>query len=116
MGRRRSGRRPVFGFEVWRGGTVVAAVGMWESRAVCEIPKGRWKEWETRVVVFHSFHGPGISTACLGLCQRKRGGGSGDSILQTRSSLALDALIFLANSVSLMVFASRSNVPRLIPS
>ena len=24
-------------------------VGMWKSRAVCEISKGRWKEWESRL-------------------------------------------------------------------
>lgn len=37
------------------------------------------------------FHGPGISTA---LAHKNRSGGSGDSILQARSSSAFAMLIF----------------------
>ncbi len=71
MRRPRSGRLPFFGFwfserERWLWSRAVVgkwetcfwfstfpwtrsrAVGMWESRAFCEISKGRWKAWETR--------------------------------------------------------------------
>ena len=36
---------PAFGFR--EGRPPLRAVGMWKSRAVCEISKGRWKEWES---------------------------------------------------------------------
>ena len=29
---------------------------MWESRAVCEIPKGLWELVESPLLAFHSFH------------------------------------------------------------
>ena len=71
MRRPRSGPLPFFGFwfserERWLWSRAVVgkwetcfwfstfpwtrsrAVGMWESRAFCEISKGRWKAWETR--------------------------------------------------------------------
>src|SRR5712692_5697505 len=38
--------KPVFGFPLFHPGRS-QAVGMWESRAVGEISKGRWEEWET---------------------------------------------------------------------
>ena len=38
--------KPVFGFPLFHGRSA-GAVGMWESRAVGEIPKGRWEGWET---------------------------------------------------------------------
>ena len=63
--------------------------------------------------VFHSFHGPVISTA-LGRLQTKRGG-IGDSDLHRRNSLALAALNFLAQSVSLIAAAKASNCWKLIP-
>lgn len=66
-------------------------------------------------LVFHSSHGPGISTAVLRY-QRKRGGGIGDSLLQARNSLTLAALICLAHSVSLIARANRSNRSKPIPS
>ena len=98
---------------------------MWESGAVCQIPKGRWEEWETWGLVFHSFHGPVISTAPVRalhrasqapMDQRKRGGGNGDSVLQARNSRALAAIILSANLVSLMAPASRSSCFSVIPS
>jgi len=38
--------KPDFGFPLFHPGRC-QAVGMWESRAVCEISKGRWKERES---------------------------------------------------------------------
>src|SRR5437660_9812362 len=52
--------KPDFGFPLLQA-RPAGAVGMWKSRGVGEISKGRWEGWETWV--FHSFHGPGISTA-----------------------------------------------------
>lgn len=31
---------------------------MWESRVVCEIPKGLWELVESLLLAFHSFHQP----------------------------------------------------------
>src|ERR1051326_9230209 len=53
MRRPHSGRLPFFGF--WflereqKSSSRSRAVEMWESRVFCEISKGRWKEWETRL-------------------------------------------------------------------
>jgi hypothetical protein len=38
--------KPGFGFPLSHPAPA-GAVGMWESRAVCEISKGRWKAWES---------------------------------------------------------------------
>jgi hypothetical protein len=54
-------------------------------------------------LVFHAFHGPGISTA---LCQRNFGN---DGVWHCRSNLALAALIRRAHSVSLMASARFSS-------
>jgi len=44
-------------------GIIVSVVGMWESRRLCEIPKGaRWKERESWVCFSALSMGPGIST------------------------------------------------------
>ena len=59
-----------------------------------------------RFWVFHTFHGPGISTALLGL-QRKRGG-IGEELLHRRRSSVLVAFIFSAHSVSLIAVAQAS--------
>ena len=40
---------------------VVSVVGMWESRRLFEIPKGRWEEREKLGLLFRAFHRPGIS-------------------------------------------------------
>ena len=37
---------------------------MWESRAVGEIPKESWEEWESRFWISILFTHSGISTAC----------------------------------------------------
>lgn len=63
-------------------------------------------------LVFHAFHGPGISTA---LRLRYRNGGSGDCTLHCRSSRDLAAFIWRAHAVSLIASASRSNSARLRP-
>src|SRR6266436_5915215 len=117
MGRPRSGRLPFLSFGFCGKGNRNRRGG-----GNVEIRRG-WPDFQGTVerggnlgLVFHAFHGPAISTA-LGRCSyRNRGGGSGDSILETRSSLALAELIFPANSVSLMVFASRSSDSKRIPS
>ena len=64
-------------------------------------------------LLFHSFHGPGISTAPQ-LCYRNRGG-SGDWTLHCRSSRDLAAFIWRAHSVSLIAIASRSSCVKLMP-
>jgi hypothetical protein len=61
------------------------------------------------LLVFHAFHGPGISTALLlGELQQNRGG-IGDSVLHCRNSFALAAVILRAHSVSLIAIANRSS-------
>ena len=61
-------------------------------------------------LLFHSFHGPGISTA-----RYRNGGGTGGCALHCRSNRALALLILRAHSVSLSASASRSSSPRLTP-
>ena len=65
---------------------------------------------ENLQLVFAVFHNPAISTALLGccVCNYRIRDGPGDSILHTRSTLALAAPIFRANSVSLIAAAIRS--------
>jgi len=63
-------------------------------------------------LVFHAFHGPGISTAPW---LRYRNRESGDCILQCRSSRDLAAVICRAHSVSLIASAFRSSSARLRP-
>jgi len=65
-------------------------------------------------LVFHSLHGPAISTA-LGQRQKLRGG-MGDSDLHRRNSLAFAVVIFLAHSVSLIAAAKTSRCSKLIPA
>ena len=60
-------------------------------------------------LVFHAFHGPGISTA---LPQRNFGK---DGVWHCRSNLALAALIRRAHSVSLMARARFSSSAKLKP-
>src|SRR5574341_1610716 len=45
---------------------VVGAVGMWESRCLCEISKGLVERVGSPPLAFHAFHSPGISTAPFG--------------------------------------------------
>ena len=66
-----------------------------------------------RFLVFHTFHGPGISTAPLRL-HRKRGG-IGDSLLQRRKSWAFAVFILSAHSVSLIARAHASIRLKVIP-
>lgn len=65
-------------------------------------------------VVFHAFLHPVISTAPFSFSFQKHFGGVGDSDLQRCSSTALARPLFLAASVSLIVFASRSSDAKLI--
>ena len=65
------------------------------------------------LLLFHAFHGPGISTA-LRPCYRK-GGGSGYCILHCRNSRDLAVFICRAHSVSLIARASRSSSAKLTP-
>ena len=65
------------------------------------------------LLLFHSFHGPGISTALR--LRYRNGGGSGDCILHWRSSCDLAAFICRAQSVSLRADAQRSNFAAVIP-
>lgn len=89
------------------------AVGMWKSRGVCEISKGRREVWGNPLLVFHTFHGSGISIALVWL-HRKRGG-IGDSLLHRRKSWALAAFIVSAQSVSLLAVAHASICLKVIP-
>src|ERR1017187_5143471 len=66
------------------------------------------------LLVFHSPHGPAISTA-IDWLQKVRGG-MGDSDLHRRNSLAFAALIFLAQSVSLIAVAKTSRRSKLSPT
>jgi len=65
------------------------------------------------VLVFHTFHRPGISTAPR--ARYRNGGGSGNCTLQCRRSRDLAAFILRAQSVSLIESASRSSSARLSP-
>src|ERR1017187_8965984 len=118
------GRRLGFVFLIEMGKTVAGAVEMWESR--------RWRfpragggggkldvelGWPiTRDERFpppppaRHFHSASVGAAC-----HTNRGGTGDSILHWRSSLALAALIFFAHSVSLMAFVTLSRWAKLIP-
>lgn len=115
MRRPRSGRLPFFGERFEREGNRRGGgnVEIWQG-----LPdfQGTVERVENPVLVFHSFHGPGISTAWAPFGHKKRGGGNGDSILQARNNRALAALILRAHSVSLMVAARRSSCFSWIPS
>jgi hypothetical protein len=115
MGRPRSGRLPFFGFGLGEGqpGLGGGNVGIWP---LGQISKGRWAGEGNLAQVFPSVHGPVISTAFDPAAQRKRGGGNGDSIFTWHNSLVLAAFILCANSVSLMVPASRSSAWKPMPS
>ncbi len=63
-------------------------------------------------LVFPAFHGPVISTALLRPLHRYRGA-TGDSVLQSRSSRALEVAILRAHSVSLICIARYSNSAKL---
>jgi len=134
MRRPRSGRLPFldFGFGVGNDSRRLRGVGkgetgLWFSTFPCNASLGcgnvgisrGWRDFqgagervENLGLVFHSFHGPGISIALWGMLQRKRGG-SGDSLLQWRKSLALAVPIFLAQSVSLRATANESSCAKL---
>jgi hypothetical protein len=97
--------------------------GRWECGNLGGLPdfQGTVEREGNPVLVFLAFHGPAISTApgwpaLQRSRHRKRGGGRGDSILHDRSSLTLAALIFLANSVSLMAAAVRPSDSMRMPS
>lgn len=65
------------------------------------------------LLLFHAFHGPGISIGCR--ARYRNGGGSGDCTLHCRSSRDLAAFIRRAHSVSLIASASRSSSAKLTP-
>ena len=63
------------------------------------------------VLLFHAFHGPGISTAQTPIyCNRV-----GSEILHCRSSRDFAAFTFRAHSVSLIAIAFSSNCDKLVP-
>jgi hypothetical protein len=64
-------------------------------------------------VVFHAFHNSVISTALFSAGPHENFGGVGDSDLQRRSITVFARDIFRADSVSLMVCASRSSEAKL---
>jgi len=74
--------------------------------------QGAVERVENLVLVFHSFHGTGISTARPG---HRNGGGNGDCILHCLSSRDLAAFIRRAHSLSLIAIASRSSSATLRP-
>ena len=103
--------------------------GFWFPTFPCGAKPGRgnvgisrcWRDFQGPVGrvgnllwVFHSLHGPAISTA-LGQRQKLRGG-MGDSDLHRRNSLAFAVVIFLAHSVSLIAAAKTSRCSKLIPA
>jgi hypothetical protein len=134
--RPRSGRLPFFGFWIFRDTTgVIVASGCGKvgnlllvfhflmaakpgggnveiSRFLRDF-QGTVERVGKLLLLFHSFHGPGISTAPP-LCYRNRGG-SGDWTLHCRSNRDLAAFIWRAHCVSLIAIASRSNCAKLMP-
>ena len=64
---------------------------------------------ENRGVVFHAFHCSAISTALFSAWLQKNFGGVGDSDLKRRSITVFARDILRADSVSLIVCASRSS-------
>ena len=107
MRRARSGRLPFFGFVFGvshrnrrRGGGNVGISPLLRDF------QGAVGSGENLGLVFHAFHGPGISTALRGAWPHWNLGGTGDSILHWRSSCALAAVIFRAEAVSLICSAT----------
>src|SRR5436309_1678994 len=96
---------------------------MWESRAVCEISKGRWKEWESCFGFSTLSTGPAfpqspdhLAAGAIFEMRTLRSyilGGTGDSILHCRRSCALAVVILRAHSVSLIFRAICSNCAKL---
>ena len=76
--------------------------------------QGAVERGEKLLLLFHAFHGPGISIALRAPQFVPRG--SADSLLQRRSSTPLAAAIFRAHSVSLIFCATASSRAKLIPS
>src|SRR5665647_2797898 len=76
--------------------------------------QGAVERGEKLLLLFHAFHGPGISIALRAPQFVPRG--SADSLLQRRSSTPLAAVIFRAHSVSLIFCATASSRAKLIPS
>ena len=77
--------------------------------------QGAVESGEKLLLLFHAFHGPGISIA-LPVRPHAVSRASGDSLLQRLSNATLAALIFRAHSVSLIVFAIASRRAKLMPS
>jgi len=100
-------RLPRFGL---RYSHTAGSVGMWESRDVCEIPKGRWKEWKTWFW-FSAF--PRHRHFHRSPPHQPNRGGTGDSILQRRNRAAFAVAIFFALSVSLTAAANLSSWAKL---
>jgi hypothetical protein len=88
---------------------LAAAVGMWESRVVCEISKERWEEGEACFWLSTPSTAPPFPQPFFGRGGYRNRGGNGDSILHARSSLVLAAPIRFAHAVSLMLLAILSN-------
>ena len=77
--------------------------------------QGAVESGEKLILLFHAFHGPGISIA-FHARSHVVSRASGDSLLQRRNSATLAVRIFRAHSVSLIVFAVASSRAKLMPS
>src|SRR6266404_3721692 len=89
--------------------------GRWKCgnlAALARFPRGGGGSGGNLFLVFPAFHGPVISTALLRPLHRYRGA-TGDSVLQSRSSRALEVAILRAHSVSLICIARYSNSAKL---
>jgi len=106
--------KPDFGFPLFQA-RLAGAVGMWKSR-------GGWRDFQGAVgrvenlgLVFHSFHGPGISTALFPLTSiRHRTVHWGPRDFASNASLAV--CICCAASVSLLRIACCCSIGTAIPS
>ena len=100
--------KPDFGFPLFHPGNV----GI--SRLLRDF-QGAVERGEKLLLLFHAFHGPGISIAFPARPQAVSRA-SGDSLLQRRSSATLAAVIFRAHSVSLIFCATWSRRAKLMPA
>ena len=80
--------------------------------------QGAVESGEKLLLLFHAFHGPGISIAFPAFPARPHvvPRASGDSLLQRRSNATRAAVIFRAHSVSLIFCATWSSRAKLMPS
>ena len=108
--------KPALGFPLFRSALPGCGnVGI--SPAFGEISKGLVERVGSLLLAFHAFHSPVISISLFRAPHRQwKRGGKGDSILQHRSSLLFATPIFLAHSVSLMLWAIRSSCENFSPA